>query len=267
MDAGASAIGRGADSRDGAGGADRARRAPGLRGRPDSDESGGQRAAGAEHQEVRGALGERRAERDRLGDPAVVEPPVTQLHRRGREDGSEAFARSASRSSAGSPISGRKSVDAPVTASVASGWYSTALASTYSKSIGHRVWYTTSISARTSTTGWARSSARQRISSLANDGSAQPRRPSGRELSSHAPVITPADAPYTASKAGTRPSSCSASAMPAETAAHPAALDRQRHAQPVGSTSRCAARAQPLAEYPKDVSRLFISRCAHRVPG
>src|SRR4051794_10228159 len=41
--------------------------------------------------------------------------------------------------------------------------------------------------------------------------------PSGRELTSHAPVIAPADEPYTASKAGSRPRSASDRAIPAET--------------------------------------------------
>ena len=64
-------------------------------------------------------------------------------------------------------ISGRRSVDWPVAASVASGWNSTGLASTAAKSIGNVVWYRSSISARTSTTGPPRSSAEQRIRVLA----------------------------------------------------------------------------------------------------
>jgi hypothetical protein len=85
-------------------------------------------------------------------------------------------------------------VDWPVAASVASGWNSTGLASTAAKSIGNVVWYSSSISARMSATGRPRSKAERRMKARAYAGSVQPRSPCGR-LSSHAPVMAPADAP------------------------------------------------------------------------
>ena len=78
------------------------------------------------------------------------------------------------------------------------------------------VWYTSSISVSTPTTGLPRSAARRWMSARAYSGSAQPRSPSGYELSSQALLIVPADDPYTASKAGTSSSSCSARAIPPE---------------------------------------------------
>jgi hypothetical protein len=78
-----------------------------------------------------------------------------------------ALARRARRSSAGSRTNGYRSVEAPVAASVASGWYSTELASTEAKSIGNVVWYSSSISVRTSTAGRPRSRPERRIKVLA----------------------------------------------------------------------------------------------------
>jgi hypothetical protein len=67
-------------------------------------------------------------------------------------------------------------------------------------------------------TGLPRSAARRWMSARAYSGSAQPRSPSGYELSNQAQLIVPADDPYTASKPGTRPSSYSARAIPPEMA-------------------------------------------------
>jgi hypothetical protein len=58
-------------------------------------------------------------------------------------------------------------VDWPVTASVASGWNSTGLASTAAKSIGNVVWYRSSISDRTSATGRPRSGPERRMKARA----------------------------------------------------------------------------------------------------
>lgn len=106
-----------------------------------------------------------------------------------------ALARIARRISASLRISGWRSADSPVTASVASGCHRIGLARMEPKSIGHSVQYTTSMRLSTSTTGLPVSSRPRLISVLAYSGSAQPRNPSGQELSSHAAVIAPAEDP------------------------------------------------------------------------
>ena len=114
-------------------------------------------AARAQHQNVSGALGQRGAVRDRLGQARVVEAAAVEGHRRARQQRQGGAGPQGQAQVGGGSDNGRRSVDWPVAASVASGWNSIGLASTAAKSIGNVVWYSSSTSARTSATGRPRS--------------------------------------------------------------------------------------------------------------